>query len=327
MLQFPDPTLSDYLQTDISDHAIGAVLYQRNEGAIKIIACGSRTLRGAELAYYTTEKELLALIWALQKYHSFLWGATIIHRTDHMALTFLRSCKLISKRLTRWIIAIQDYRIQMEHYPGKENIIADAISRQTTRTTSNDANREGSVVLNHMARKPNKSIKNNLLRLVESQENDIKLQAIRENITDKQNYQLREDCLYKKFQDVWKIYLPSSMLEELIINCHQIYGHLGARKCHLILSEDFYHPGFLKLIKRNLRVCHTCQLNKTPTQSSLSPSYPITLSRPLEATFIDYYGPLPTVKYGYKYILGVCLMVSANTLSYSHYVNKLHVQQ
>ena len=67
MLQFQDPTQPYYLQTDASNHAISAVLYQHNEDAIKIIACGSRTLRGAEVAYYTTEKELLALIWALQK--------------------------------------------------------------------------------------------------------------------------------------------------------------------------------------------------------------------------------------------------------------------
>ena len=97
MLYFPDQTKPYYLQTDASDYAIGAVLYQQDLDNIKIIACGSRTLRVAE----TTEKELLALVWALLKYHGFLWGARIIHRTDHMALSFLQSCKLISKRLTR----------------------------------------------------------------------------------------------------------------------------------------------------------------------------------------------------------------------------------
>ena len=84
-----------------------------------------------------------------------------------MVLTFLRSCKLMSKRLNRWIMAIQDYQIQTEHCPGKENIIADAISRQTARKTSSDTHREGSIVINHLAQKPSKSIRNNLLKLVE----------------------------------------------------------------------------------------------------------------------------------------------------------------
>ena len=91
MLHFPDSSQPYYLQTDAGDYAIGADLYQQDEEGIKLIACGSRTLRGSELNYFTTEKELLALVWALPKYHSFLWGAVIIHRTDHMALTFLRS--------------------------------------------------------------------------------------------------------------------------------------------------------------------------------------------------------------------------------------------
>ena len=133
MLNFPDLNKPFYLQTDASNFAIGAVLYQIDaSGDIKIIASGSRTLRGYEVAFFTTEKELLALVWALQKYRNFLWGASIIHRTDHMALSFLRSCKLLNQRSTRWIMAIQDYQIKAEFCIGKEKVMADAIIRFTT---------------------------------------------------------------------------------------------------------------------------------------------------------------------------------------------------
>lgn len=72
MLYFPDPSKAFYLQTDASDYAFGSVLYQRGEdGETEIIACESRTLKGAEIACYTTEKEL-ALVCSLQKYRSFL---------------------------------------------------------------------------------------------------------------------------------------------------------------------------------------------------------------------------------------------------------------
>ena len=70
-----------------------------------------------------------------------------------------------------------------------------------------------------------------------------------------------------------------------------------------MLSEGFHYPGLLKRIKKKLKTCHVCQLNKVSTQSSFSPSQPIILSQPLEAVFIDFYGPLPTAKYGFKYIL------------------------
>ena len=72
MLHFPDSSQPYYLQTDASDYVIGAVLYQQDKEGIKLIACGSRTLRGSELNYFATEKELLALVWALQKYQFFM---------------------------------------------------------------------------------------------------------------------------------------------------------------------------------------------------------------------------------------------------------------
>lgn len=80
MLYFPDPHKSYYLQTGGSDYALGTVIYQLDDKQdIKIIACCSRALKGAEIAYYTTEKELLALVWSLTKFRTILLGAQIIH--------------------------------------------------------------------------------------------------------------------------------------------------------------------------------------------------------------------------------------------------------
>ena len=73
---------------------------------------------------------MLAIVWALQKFRTYLQGARIINGTDHMALTFLKTCKFVNARLTRWILSIQDYDITVEHCPGRENIAADILSRQ-----------------------------------------------------------------------------------------------------------------------------------------------------------------------------------------------------
>ena len=115
-LYFPDPNIPYYLETDASNYALGAILYQKNDKKEKeIITLASRTLKGPELSYFNTEKELLAIVWALQKFRTYLQGAHIINRTDHMALTFLRTCKFMNARLTRWILVIQDYNISIEH--------------------------------------------------------------------------------------------------------------------------------------------------------------------------------------------------------------------
>ena len=102
ILYFPDPKKEYGLETDASKYALGAVLYQRNKNQEKeVITLASRTLKGPELSYFTTEKELLAIMWALQKFRTYLEGARIINRTDHMALTFLKTCKFVNARLTR----------------------------------------------------------------------------------------------------------------------------------------------------------------------------------------------------------------------------------
>lgn len=106
-LTHPDLGKSFYFQTDASDLALDVVLHQTNENNEHLpLSFTSRTLKGSEFSYYTTEKELLAIMWVLMKFRSYVLGAKLIIRTDHKALTFLKTCKLVSGRLTRWIMAI-----------------------------------------------------------------------------------------------------------------------------------------------------------------------------------------------------------------------------
>lgn len=130
MLYFPYPKKAYYLETDASNYALDAVLYQLTDKNEKeIIIPVSHTLKGPILTYFTTEKELLEIVWSLQKFRTYLHGVGIINRTDQLALTFLKTCKFVNARLTRWILAIQDYKIKIEHLPGKGNIMADVLSR------------------------------------------------------------------------------------------------------------------------------------------------------------------------------------------------------
>ena len=112
-------------------------------------------------------------------------------------------------------MAIQDYQIQTEYCVGKENIIADAISRQTTAITEAE---EKNITINHLVRRGDKSIKHNLLNLIEEQKNDSKLRIIRGNITSLPNYRIIEDCLHKNHHGNMLICLPGSMVEELVFH-------------------------------------------------------------------------------------------------------------
>ena len=130
ILAFPDLKKPYILRTDASGFAISAILSQLDDNnKEKIVLCISRTLKGPQLNYYMTEKEMLAIVWALRKLLTYLLGAKICVITDHKAIIFFNKCKFTNNRIMRWMLAIQDFDISFEHIKGKLNVAADVLSR------------------------------------------------------------------------------------------------------------------------------------------------------------------------------------------------------
>lgn len=114
------------LTTDASNFAIGAVLSQGKHPITFI----SRTLSQTEQNYATNEKELLAIVWALQKLRNLLYGiADLTIYTDHQSLKFSISEKNPNSKLKRWKNLIEEFGAKLEYKPGSENVVADALSR------------------------------------------------------------------------------------------------------------------------------------------------------------------------------------------------------
>lgn len=117
------------LRTDASERALGAVLLQEKDGRLHPVFFASRSLNPAERNYSTVEKEGLALVWAVKRFHIYLFGKHFKVQTDHQPLEFINKAKLTNGRVMRWSLALQEYSFNVEYIKGRENVGADFMSR------------------------------------------------------------------------------------------------------------------------------------------------------------------------------------------------------
>ncbi|RVW88791.1 Retrovirus-related Pol polyprotein from transposon 17.6 [Vitis vinifera] len=129
IVRAPNWKLPFEVMCDSSDLAMGAVLGQREDGKPYVIYYASRTLNEAQKNYTTTEKELLAVVFALDKFRAYLVGSSIVVFTDHSALKYLLTKQDAKARLIRWILLLQEFNLQIRDKKGVENVVADHLSR------------------------------------------------------------------------------------------------------------------------------------------------------------------------------------------------------
>ena len=117
------------LMCDASDYAVGAMLGQRKGRVFHTIYYASKVLNNAQVNYATIEKELLAIVFALEKFRSYLVGSRIVIYIDHVAIKYLLHKAYSKSRLIRWILLLQEFDLVIKEKKGSENVVADHLSR------------------------------------------------------------------------------------------------------------------------------------------------------------------------------------------------------
>ena len=136
--QYPLRSVPDFtseepfkITTDWSDKAIGVVLSQKQHGKERMIACGGRKCTTGESRYPSWKGEMCALVYAIRKYHHLLSFRKFEVHTDASALKHLGTLKQTKGIISRWIEELQGYEFDVYHKPGKQNVVADALSRSS----------------------------------------------------------------------------------------------------------------------------------------------------------------------------------------------------
>ena len=295
-LAFPDFSRTFWVQTNASNLVIGAVLLQQDHtNEWRPIAYISRALTNAEQNYSTTEKELLAVVWAFQKFHPYLHGTTVQVETDHQPLL-----SLINKsHPPGWLLrlALQEYKFTLTYRRGITNIVADSLSRIEHQAS------QLSIQKDEPPTHPQ--------QIAELQQQDptikeiiLQIQGGRKNHIHR-NFIIINNILHFVSQgQPPRVYIPEVLRSSYLEFYHssQLAGHFGFHKLLHRIRSLYYWPKIRQSISQFLKACPTCQSMKAP-QQSYGTLHPIEVTEPVELVGWDLMGPFPTSIHGNKYIL------------------------
>ena len=125
----PDSDLPFELAYNTSDYAIEAMLGQKRDRIFQVIDYASRTLNDAQLNHATTEKELLAIVFAFDKFRPYLIGNKVIVHNDHSTIKYLMTKKDAKSRLIRWVLLLEEFDLEIKDKKRTENLVTDHLSR------------------------------------------------------------------------------------------------------------------------------------------------------------------------------------------------------
>lgn len=299
-----DPTKKLILATDACDYGVGAVLSHRmSDGTERPISYASRSLNAAERNYSTFEKEALAVIFGVKKFHQYLYGMRFTIKTDHKPLEGLFDEKkgipqLATPRIQRWALTLAAYEYSISYKSGKTNGNADALSRLPLPDMPTTVPTPGETVLlmKHLDETP---VSASQIK-IGTQRDPILSQVLRCTLEGWPAVEYSEELktyhskkLELSVEDgcvLWgiRVIIPTKLREEVLEELHE--AHPGVSRMKALARSYVWWPNLDQDIEKKVKKCEQCQVHQNaPAEAPLHPwEWP---GQPWNRLHIDYAGP------------------------------------
>ena len=273
------------ITVDASDYAIGAVLQQQVNGTCQPLAFYTKALSTAQRKYSAYDRELLAAYCAIKHFRHFIEGREFILFTDHKPLTFAlhQNLEKCSPRQFRYLDYISQYTTDIRHVTGKENVVADALSRVETIVRPPD----------HMALENAQEQDPELKELLDSRSCALQLRKVH---FPEVNINLYCDITGREVRP----YVPEPLRRPIFDSLHGL-SHPGIRATQKLITQRYVWPAINKDCHRWAQHCVPCQRSKI-TRHGAAPIAEFGAAARFDHVHLDLVGPLPASR-GYRYCL------------------------
>ncbi|MCP4243484.1 MAG: DDE-type integrase/transposase/recombinase, partial [bacterium] len=317
LLVYPDLGQPFTLFTDASDEGLGAVLAQHRPAAKgkdreHVVEYASRGLTPAEKNYTTTEKECLAVVWAVRKFRHYLDGRRFTVVTDHAALKWLWKGDGASLRIRRWVALLQALDFTIVHRAGKVHYNADALSRMVVSMPANPTSSGEILAISELheavaeAQQRHSGIRRMKAFVTTGRAPGLPADLLRRLEKASTNYVVHNGLLH--FQDGTgkppRLVVPRELRRRFLELLHDnpMAGHGGLKKTLARVEKRLYWKGWRQDVDDYVAACPTCARHRRGKGGS-APLKPLVPRYPFETVALDVTGPLTESARGNRYLL------------------------